>query len=1090
MLMMPGGVLLSRSSIAVDTARLLGIVLVAVVIAATPARAVTLTAQQITPSGDASNQSWSPRNSSTKDGKIVFVRTTNDGVYLFNGTTVQSVQPTIPGNLVETSVMMLGSGSTAGEVLAGWRRGAGKGYVSINGGTAQPVNLNPEHVSLINGCAFMVFQTAADGNRAFKINTADGSTTALSSDTAAANNGAFRVFASGCTKAVVGWQIGNSTGPIILKYWDGTTSTDVDSGVDQINCSFVNGKLVYVKKVGGIDQVFLIDTNTSLSPVQLTTETDPTATLRRPLTDGRHVAWYRTDASGSRIVFNGGVAFPTGPLGQIDANSFLFLLDRGQLLWTNANLAPRTFFYDDGRETFTIDPSPATDIIRPWLTDGYVVFLGPTATSGADNEVFRVTGTAPADASQPAAPLVVLPTAGTTQVRWDSILGATSYNAYVAYAPGVTKDNYASLPGGRKITGVTSGFSITGVPVNTTYYVAISAMEGATEGPSSRVGTTTLLGNMTWQSVGSLAGTTFYSVAADQANPSFVYAGANGAVYKSSNGGINWTQVLPNATTAATRVAALAVNGGRVLANMMSQADIWRSPDYGVNWTRILEVSGFGESNGSLAVDPVNTNTMYAGDFILPGMAASDSFVIKSTNGGTNWTHTAEGPGLGDEIHAYAMAIDPTTPSILYAGGSGTPNIARSTTGGTTWTDTPIPGNTGGVYSLAIDPANTSIVYASTRDQGIFKSTNSGGIWTAKNSGLSGVGVIGTGFNSILADPQNSNLLHLGAGNGYWFSLDGGENWSAANNGFGGSPPLIFGLAMTPGRRLIAATNTGLYMLSFAQPPEVSSVSPNSGHIGGGAVVTITGSAFQTGATVTLGGTNATGVNVISATTIQATTAAHGAGIVAVVVTNPDFQSGTLAGSFTYASSPDIPTGVLATAQTTTSVHVVWNAAAGATSYQIFRRAPGGGFTPLNTTTAPTTTFDDPTVTPNTAYAYRVRASNGSGVSGDSATDIATTILFANDPLTTGVVVQALHVTQLRSAIDAVRQLVPLGAAGYTNAAVPGVIVRGTHVTEMRSALDPALTALGMAAGGYTDSVLSGVPIKAVHLQEVRNRIK
>ena len=48
------------------------------------------------------------------------------------------------------------------------------------------------------------------------------------------------------------------------------------------------------------------------------------------------------------------------------------------------------------------------------------------------------------------------------------------------------------------------------------------------------------------------------------------------------------------------------------------------------------------------------------------------------------------------------------------------------------------------------------------------------------------------------------------------------------------------------------------------------------------------------GATVSLDGTAATGVSVISGTSISATAPAHAAGAVSVVVTNTDGQTGTL----------------------------------------------------------------------------------------------------------------------------------------------------------------------------------------------------
>ena len=67
----------------------------------------------------------------------------------------------------------------------------------------------------------------------------------------------------------------------------------------------------------------------------------------------------------------------------------------------------------------------------------------------------------------------------------------------------------------------------------------------------------------------------------------------------------------------------------------------------------------------------------------------------------------------------------------------------------------------------------------------------------------------------------------------------------------------------------------------------MSSVSPNNGSTTGGTAVTITGTNFAAGATVTFGGTAATNVVVVNSTTITATTPLHAAGAVTVTVTNP-----------------------------------------------------------------------------------------------------------------------------------------------------------------------------------------------------------
>ena len=67
--------------------------------------------------------------------------------------------------------------------------------------------------------------------------------------------------------------------------------------------------------------------------------------------------------------------------------------------------------------------------------------------------------------------------------------------------------------------------------------------------------------------------------------------------------------------------------------------------------------------------------------------------------------------------------------------------------------------------------------------------------------------------------------------------------------------------------------------------------------------VTITGTGFLTGATVKLGGTAASSVMVVNSSSMTATSAAHAAGAVSVVVTNTDSQSGTLTNGYTYTNS-------------------------------------------------------------------------------------------------------------------------------------------------------------------------------------------
>ena len=83
--------------------------------------------------------------------------------------------------------------------------------------------------------------------------------------------------------------------------------------------------------------------------------------------------------------------------------------------------------------------------------------------------------------------------------------------------------------------------------------------------------------------------------------------------------------------------------------------------------------------------------------------------------------------------------------------------------------------------------------------------------------------------------------------------------------------------------------------------PTVTAITPNSGPISGGTVVSITGTNFVTGATVTIGTAAATNVTVNSATSITATTGVSTAGAMNVVITTAGGASAPLVGGFTYA---------------------------------------------------------------------------------------------------------------------------------------------------------------------------------------------
>lgn len=98
---------------------------------------------------------------------------------------------------------------------------------------------------------------------------------------------------------------------------------------------------------------------------------------------------------------------------------------------------------------------------------------------------------------------------------------------------------------------------------------------------------------------------------------------------------------------------------------------------------------------------------------------------------------------------------------------------------------------------------------------------------------------------------------------------------------------------------------------------------------------------------------------------------------------------------------------------------------------------------------------------------------------------------FTDDPLVAGItIIKAIHLSEVRDAVNMMRARAGLVAATWTDAAASSLTVKAVHVTELRNALTPALTAL-MRSATYTDPNLApGNIIKALHIQEIRDYTK
>jgi photosystem II stability/assembly factor-like uncharacterized protein len=289
-----------------------------------------------------------------------------------------------------------------------------------------------------------------------------------------------------------------------------------------------------------------------------------------------------------------------------------------------------------------------------------------------------------------------------------------------------------------------------------------------------------------WQFVGPTnIGGRVVDIAVDPVASNTIYvAAATGGVWKSTDQGAQFTSIWPATNPQAMGALVIASNGtlfaGTGEANpgggsiTYGGSGVYRSVDGGGTWQRVgLTNSG---AIGRLAVDPTNSQNIFAaatGDLFNPG---GERGVYKSIDGGSTWTRVLTGDN--DTTGAVDLAIDPLNPNRVFAamwdhlrepnlrryGGMGS-GMYRSTDGGSSWqrltNGLPGPAATIGRIGVALAASNPQRVYAIVNQtsgpfQGFYRSDDGGDSWTnlSPNETLAGEQAsYGWWFGRVWVDP-------------------------------------------------------------------------------------------------------------------------------------------------------------------------------------------------------------------------------------------------------------------------------------------------------------------------------------------------
>lgn len=274
---------------------------------------------------------------------------------------------------------------------------------------------------------------------------------------------------------------------------------------------------------------------------------------------------------------------------------------------------------------------------------------------------------------------------------------------------------------------------------------------------------------------------------------SLVSGGADGGVFRSDNGGAEFAQkatIDEKTKISGTDVLSLAVNpqnGSEVYIGTKSSG-IFKTTDSGEKW-QAMKVSEKTPSKAyAIAIDPANPSVVFAAA-IVDGRGK----IIKSTDSGANWKDVYAEPSSGSFV--LSLALDPLDPKNIWAGTT-KKQIVFSSNGGDSWKN--IFEAQGEVHKIAVDNSNPEIAYFAVFQGGLLITKNGGTTFENIESGFSGRQQL-RNPTAIITDPTRSGWAYAGTDTGLWRTRDAGDNWDLIKVLNRPQENAIRGIAVNPG---------------------------------------------------------------------------------------------------------------------------------------------------------------------------------------------------------------------------------------------------------------------------------------------------
>ncbi|MBI3634691.1 MAG: hypothetical protein HY216_00560 [Candidatus Rokubacteria bacterium] len=247
---------------------------------------------------------------------------------------------------------------------------------------------------------------------------------------------------------------------------------------------------------------------------------------------------------------------------------------------------------------------------------------------------------------------------------------------------------------------------------------------------------------------------TVFTLAVDPVSPRRIYAGTDSGLFVSLDAGQRWARV--GGTLDDRNVRSLVIAPRRPTA-------LYAVTDRGVLWSWNQGATWAARGTGIDAADLRVLRADVAGRFYTAGFGG----VFRSDDGGRRWE--AANRGLTDR-RVRTLALDPTTPRVLYAGTVGG-GVFRTADGGASWR--PFNEGLGPSTVLSVLAASDGGLFAGTIG-GVYRRAPDAAAWERTRAGAPRLTI-----TFIAEHPRRPGWLYVGTGGQLFVSEDHGHRWQS-----------------------------------------------------------------------------------------------------------------------------------------------------------------------------------------------------------------------------------------------------------------------------------------------------------------------